>query len=341
MAGKRCFDLRRGTQRLVLKDNDRAHGHDHFHAEQTVYNPTPYVLLPPSRIRQKTMTSDTPDDTNVLVTRNGQISPGCPTANAIPDGYSESQQFWSLPPILPLRPHFSPVMIPTVITPTPIQGQTEDLLPRSFILFQLDEQKLVRRPSDPEGSESLGRCLASPAKRYVGLVVGPFRGNGDSDAKEWVISFVSKSLPPSPGPSSEPDSFAIPIAPTERENINGRPPLNPRPFPWAGCYQYTVLGTRVVPTNIYPSTIKYGLSEEDFRVFETFYIDDNAKMDHQSRNMPTISDEKETSLFDRMKIPDTPLPVKVWYELRAGKECRDPREFVGELALIGAKEFSR
>ncbi|KAF9648050.1 hypothetical protein BDM02DRAFT_2427711 [Thelephora ganbajun] len=289
------------------------------------------------------MTPDTPNDSDVLVTRSGPISPGCPTADAILDGYSGRQQSWSPAPTISRRTSFSPIILPT---------QTRNpwtiLHPGSFILFQLDKRELANQLLIPEGSELLEHCLAFPTKRYAGLVMGSFRGERDSDAQEHVIAFVSKSLPPGSRCSTERDSFVVPIAPTKRGNINDRQPLHPRPFPWIGCYQYTVLGARIVPTHVYPSAIEYRLSEDDFDAFDTCTIDDRVMLNFQQDSTPFISDE-EALLFENMRMSDTAiaLPVKVWQELTAEQDCHDPRKFVEEalkfreLALAGAGELCR
>ena len=282
------------------------------------------------------------DDADVLATYNGQITPGCPTASAVLDGYNQSQPFWAhISANLP-RLTFSPPIIPTRTRYT-----WKDLSPGSFILFQLDKQELPREPHVPEGSESLERYQKFLPKRYAGLVVGSFRGDSDSDAEEYVIAFVSKTLPPASGSSSDPDLFAVPIAPTRSENTNNRQPLKPKPFPWgAGCYQYTTLGMRIIPTHIYTSTIEYKLEKKDFRAFEDFFIYDHATC-RQWRDMPPVFDEAR--LFENMKLSDaqSSLPVKVWYVLTAEEECPDPREFVKEafyfrkqLARAGAKGSS-
>lgn len=287
------------------------------------------------------MTPNTPDDADVLVTRSGQISPGCPTAGAVLDGYSEWQRAWSPVPTLSERASFAPT-----IPPSPTRNPWTFLRPGSFILFQLDKRELANQLLVPEDSDLLDRCLALPTKSYAGLVLGSFGGESDSDVQEYVIAFLSKSLPPGSGTSMTRDSFTVPIDPTERWNTNRRPPLCPKPFSWTGCYQYTVLGTRIAPTRIYHSAIEYGLDENNFHRFETFAMSDRAKLDRQAYDMSFISDE-EASLFEGMRISDTAtsLPVKVWQELTAEKECHDPREFLQEasefreLAWAGVGEF--
>ena len=265
------------------------------------------------------MTSDAPDDANVLVIRSGRISPGCPTAGPILDGCSESRNPQRPAPKLSLRTSFGS-LIPPTSTPKSLKNPSAG----SFILFQLDKQELARKLSVPEDSESLERCLALPVKRYVGLIVDIPRRR-DLDVEEYDIAFVGKSIPPSSGSGSEPDSFATPIAPTKRENINGHQSLNPRPFPWAGCYQYTTIGARVVPTRIRTSAIDYRLNDEDFETFQFLLTDNHVTLDRQLRGKPPISDE-EVSLFEAV----IPLPVKVWCDLEKEEECHDPREFVEE-----------
>ena len=160
--------------------------------------------------------------------------------------------------------------------------------------------------------------------------MGAFRGEGDSDTDEYSIAFVSKSPPPAPGSNHDPDSFSIPIAPTESGNTNVRLPLTPRPFPWAGCYQYTVFGARVFPTLIVPTPIEHKLSDEDFEDFDTFALYDRMTLDNQWDYMSSVSDE--SSWLEHMRMSDAAvlLPVKVWSGLVAEKECHDPREFVEE-----------
>ena len=292
------------------------------------------------------MVPDTFDDGDIAVPCSSQISPGCPTAGAVLDGNSTWRVSQNPAPALAQRTEFPPIT-PLINTRNPWAL----LRPGLLVLFQLDKRELARQLLVPEGTESFERCLAFPTKRYIGLVVGSFRGERDSDAQEYVIAFVSKTLPPASGPSAEPDSFTVPIAPTKQENVNGRQPLHPKPFPWTGCYQYTVFGTRIVPTHTYPSAIEYKLSEEDLYNFDTFAMADRATLAfHRDSTSPT-SDEKEVLLFENMKILDTmiTLPVKVWQELtREQQGCHDPREFVEEaldfrelaLRLVGAEEPS-
>jgi len=115
------------------------------------------------------MIPDTPGDADVLVTRNGQISPGCPTAGAVLDGYSEWQRAWSPAPTLSDRTDFAPA-----IPPSQIRNPWTFLRPGSFILFQLDKRELANQLLVPENSDLLDRCLVFPTKSYVGLVLGSF-----------------------------------------------------------------------------------------------------------------------------------------------------------------------
>ena len=273
------------------------------------------------------MEFDSPEDINVPLAQDTQISPGFPTADAVLEGRSSRRQrSESPPPASPRRRTFADLDLPTRI-----RNPWTELHPGSFILFQLDKQELARQLLVPEGSELLQRCLECSPKRYAGLVVGAFRGEGDSDADEYSIAFVSKSPPPAPGPNPDPHSFAVPIDPTGLENANDRQPLAPRPFPWAGCYQYTVLGARVTPTRIVPTAIEHKLSEDDFLAFDTFALYDRRVLDDQWDCMSSVSD---VSLwFEDMRMSDTAalLPVKVWSGLIAEKECHDPREFVEEV----------
>jgi hypothetical protein len=262
------------------------------------------------------MTPDTPEHANVFVTCSGQISPGCPTADAILDGYSGWQQPCSPAPTISYRAKFAPI-----VPPTRTRDPLTFLRPGSFVLFQLDARVLAAQVHISESSELFERCTQFPTKRYVGLVLGSFGGENDSDLQGYDIAFVSKSLPPGSGYSAESDSFAIPIAPMNRGDIDGRRPLRPKPFPWTGCYQYTVHGARIVPTRTYPSAIEYRLNDEDFEAF-----DDRVALD---RRTLSISDE-EALLFEDMRT-SVLLPVKVWQELTAEQGCHDPREFVEEV----------
>jgi len=266
------------------------------------------------------MTSDASDDANVLVICSGRISPGCPTAGPILDGCSKSKDPQGPAPKLSLRASFG-----SLINPTSSPKSLKNPSAGSFILFQLNKQELARKLSVPEDSESLERCLALPVKRYVGLVVDIPKRKRDLDVEVYDIAFVGKSIPPSLGSSSESDSFAIPIAPTKRENIDGHQSLNPRPFPWTGCYQYTVVGARVVPTHVRTSAIDYRLNDEDFETFQFLLTGNHVTLDRQLHDEPPISDE-EVSLFEAA----IPLPVKVWCDLKKEEECHDPREFMEE-----------
>lgn len=278
------------------------------------------------------MTSDGCDYTDVFTTCSGQISPGCPTADAILDGHSGWQQPWSPAPTISDRAKFGPIT-PPARTRDPLRF----LHPGSFVLFQLDAKELATQLHVPEDSESFERCLQFPTKRYVGLVLGSFGGESDSDAQGYDIAFVSQSLPPGSGCGTERDSFAMPIAPMNRGDTEGCRPLRPKPFPWTGCHQYTVHGARIVPTRTYPSAIEYRLSEEDFEAF-----DDRVALD---RHTLTIFDE-EGFLFEHVRS-SVLLPVRVWQELTAEEACQDPREFVNEVlhfrehALAGDEASSR
>jgi hypothetical protein len=282
------------------------------------------------------MTSYALDDTNVLVIGNGQISPGCPTAGAVLDGYNEPRQFWSPVPTLPRRDTFPPIILPT-LTQNPWKG----LHPGSFILFQLDKRELALQHLVPEDSELFERCLAFPAKRYVGLVLGTFSGEekpnvqedsdvrGDPHAQEYTIALVGKSLSPASRSSSEPDLFTVQTPPTIQGNINGRQPLNPKPISRVEYYRYTVFRARVAPTHIYHSATKYALNMDDLDAFDSFAMQDRMTLDHQRHNMSSISG-KDVRLWDPMDL----LPVKVWYGLTDEKECHDPKEFAEEAQAI-------
>lgn len=258
------------------------------------------------------MIPDTPDDANISTTHSGQLSPGCLTAHAILCGHGEWPRPWGPPPTISHRTDFG-----TIVPPTRTRDPFTFLRPGSFILFQLDTRELAAQVQVPEGSETFDRCVHFPTKRYVGLVLGSFCGEGDSDVQGYDIAFVSKSPPLS-------DSFAVPIHPTEWEDINGRRPLRPRLFPWAGCYQYTVLGARITPTRTYPSAIEYRLNEGDFEAF-----DDYTALDRRELQILSEAD-METSVFEEMRTSAL-LPVRVWQELAAERECHDPRELVMEV----------
>lgn len=267
------------------------------------------------------MTSDAPDYDDIFTTCDGQISPGCPTADAVLDGHSGRPQLRTTTPAISHRASFSP-MIPPDRTRNPFTF----LHPGSFVLFQLDNRELATLIGVPEQSELFQHCLEFPTKRYPGLVLGSFGGESDPDAQPYTIAFVSQSPPPGSGCGGEDDFFAIPIAPTKPENTNDREPLYPKPFPWIGCYQYTILGARITPTHTYPSALEYRLSEEDFEAFEVnFGVDSFA-----TTSFPSQEDE---ILFRNMRtLADSfPLPVKVWQELGAEQVCQDPRDFVEEV----------
>ena len=275
------------------------------------------------------MTPDVFNDADAVVARC-PISPGCPTADAVLDGYSERSKLSSPLPLAPQRTGFG-----NTEPPPPTRNPFATLHPGLFVLFQLDKRQLAHELLIPEASKLFERFLEFPTKRYVGLVLDHFDG---PDTGEHLIAFVSKSLPPTPGSSLDPNSFAVPIVgPTvERENIPDRHLLKPRLFPWVGCYLYTVLGTRVAPMRIYASALKYELKGEDFEDFEAFAIDDRRTLERRSLSVSSTPDE-EALLFERMKISDEMvLPVKVWQDLRAetSKECHDPREFVEEVSEL-------
>ena len=177
--------------------------------------------------------------------------------------------------------------------------------------------------------------------------MGAFGGDGGSDAQDYSVAFVSKSLPL--GSSPEHDRFAVPIVtsknPGEGEATNSkRIPLRPRPFPWTGCYQYTVLGTKIAPTRIYHSAIEYKLDGGNWENFDTFVTEDHVELARQWHEIVSSMTEEEELLFERMVAHNSAtFPVKVWQELTAVEECHDPREFMeeawrfAELALAEAK----
>jgi len=281
------------------------------------------------------MKSDTPDDANVLTIQPGQISPGCLTADAVLDGHSGRQQSWSPGPTPPQRTTFAPIT-----PPTKTQNPWMTLSPGSLILFQLDEQELAAQLHISEDSE------LPPTKQYIGLVMGTF--GGGSGAQDYSIAFISKTLPPGSSQNPERNLFAVPIvaATGVEDNAPDHPRLRARLFPWTGCYQYTVLGTKIIPTDIYHSPTEYKLDEEDFYDFEHFAVNDFVELAHQSHTITSSMSEEEALLFENMILETAvPLPVKVWQGLTAVKECPDPREFVEEvlrfrnLALAEAEEL--
>ena len=283
------------------------------------------------------MTSDTPDDTNVLVIQPGQISPGCSTADAVLDGHSGWPQPESSVPTLSHRTTFAPTIIPTRA-----QDPWTTLSPGSFILFQLDKRELATQLHISKDSE------LPPTKKYVGLVMGAFGGDSDSESQDYTIAFVSKTLPPGSSQNSKRNMFAVPIVTAKgtEESAPGRPRLRARLFPWSGCYQYTVLGTRIVPTHTYRSAIEYKLDEQGFHDFDHLVVEDHMELVHQLHSITPSMSEDEALLFENMMVDTAiPLPVKVWQELTAVKECPDPREFVEEvlrfreLALAEAEEL--
>jgi len=282
------------------------------------------------------MMSDTSDDTNVLAVQPGPISPGYPTAGAVLDGRSGRRQPWSPDPTLSPRTSFAPISLPS---------RTLDLLSLdagSFILFQLDKRELANQLHIPEDSELFEHCLAFPVKQYVGLVTGTFCGGSDSGEMIHTIAFVSKSLPPDSGHGRSPSSVPI-ITTRKQEQLDELPSLYLGLFPWTGCYQYTVLGTMVVPMSTHPSAIEYKLDEADFEEFDNLVT--KAYTELASQRDITTPDE-EVLLFEKM-VPGNGilLPVEVWQELTAVQECSDPREFVEEvshfrvLALSNAEEL--
>lgn len=268
------------------------------------------------------MILDPPDDANVLTIRDRQISPGCPTADAVLDGYSGRPKFWIPTPPISHRTNFG-----HIFPPERPRNLLTFLHHGSFVVFELDKQELAVQLGVPEDSEALRRCLEFPTKRYVGLVLGSFGGSCDPDVQPYEIAFVSQSLPPGLEGGTEKGSFAIPIFPTKPEDTNSRTPLRPKLFPWTGCYQYTILGVKITPTHTYPSAIEYRLGDEDLHAFEV-----NCSTDWQTRDI-SFSSIEEKFLFEsmRMSANSTPLPVKVWQELEAGEVCHDPREFVEEV----------
>lgn len=277
------------------------------------------------------MSSDTPDDADVLVIRSGQISPGCLSADPVLQGRSEWQARWSHldTPTLPRRTGFAPITPPTQ-TRNPLTSLDDG----SYILFELDKREFANRLRIPEDSELLESLLDLPTKKYVGLVMGSFGGENESDATVYTIAFVSNSLPSSSGDSPEHDKFTVGIDPTKEGswdmNVSPREPLRPNRFPWTGCYQYTVFGTRIVPTQIYPSAIKYGLQVDKigFECPGCFdYFDGLASTD-----LECLRSEEEALVFDDIATAGTkiPFPVKVWQELNVESECHDPIGFMRE-----------
>jgi hypothetical protein len=279
---------------------------------------------------------DAPDNTTVSIAHNGQISPGCLTAGAILDGPGRLGRPWSPPPTLPQRNDSHPVN-----PPAQTQSPWTSPQPGSFILFELDKRALASRLSVPEGSDLLKQCLAFPTKRYVGFVVDSSNKEDDSNTGEYVIAFVTKSLSSGSGPRPDRDAFTMRIAATKAESADDRRALCPRPFPWTGCHQYTVFGTMVVPTHVYPSEIEYGLDKEDRDKFEASAINDWGRLGRQRHRASSAPSKKEAFPFEDMRVFGNPtqLPVKIWQDLAAESECHDPREFAEE--VLNFKEISK
>ena len=289
----------------------------------------PCTLIPPPRTRQKMMTSDTFNDADVVIPRC-QISPGCPTAPAVLDGHSRWNQPSSpIPPAPSKRAEFG-----NTEPPIPSRNPFSALRHGLFVLFQLDKRELARQIPIPEDSELFETFLEVPTKRYVGLVVDDFSQGDD----EHFIAFVGKTLPPGSGSSPEPDSYAIPIVqPIKGENVNrrqplhlnGRRPLEPKRFPWAGCCQYTLFEVKVSPTQIYTSSTEYVLDKtNDTDAFDEFSAHDRETLKDQLRNASSVPD-KEALLF-KMISDKVVFPVKVWQDLSAEGVCHDPRDFMEE-----------
>ena len=273
------------------------------------------------------MTPDTPDDPSFQTVYNGQISPGCPTADLVLHRFAERLQLKFHTPTIIHRTSFG-----TITPPDRAENPLTFLHPGSFVLFQLDNREYATQHGLHEDSESFARCLEFPTKRYAGLVLGSFNGESELDVQPYEIAFVGRELPPGSRCGSEHVPFAVPIAPTVEGNPTGRTPLCPKLFPWAGCYQYTVHGARIVPTHTYPSAIEYRLSKEDFEDFDTALGSDYLAA-LGTHHIPFSSGD-EALLFQNMMITNLPhpLPVKVWQELSAEHVCHDPAEFVGELS---------
>ena len=175
--------------------------------------------------------------------------------------------------------------------------------------------------------------MAFPTKRYVGFVVcSPREEDGPNTG--YAIAFVTKSLSPETGPRPDRDAFTMRIAATKAESADDRRTLCPTLFPWTGCHQYTVFGTTVVPTHIYPSEIEYGLDKEDLKEFEASAIDDWERLGRQRHRASSTPSEKEAFLFENMRAlgGSAPLPVTIWQDLTAESECHDPREFAEEVS---------
>ena len=279
---------------------------------------------------------NTPDNTAVSIAHNGQISPGCLTASAVLGGPGVLERPWSPPPTLPQRDDSH-----SINPPAQTRSPWISPYPGSFVLFELDKRALASRLSVPEGSDSLKQCLAFPTKRYVGLVVGCPHEEDGSNTGEYVIAFVTKSLSPGSRPRPDRDAFTMRIAATKAESVDDRRTLCPTLFPWTGCHQYTVFGTTVVPTHIYPSEIEYGLDREDLNEFGASAIDDQERLGRQRRCASSAPSEEEAFLFENMRVFSNPalLPVKIWQDLTAESECHDPREFAEE--VLNFKETSK
>ena len=269
------------------------------------------------------MIPDTPEDADVLVIQPGQISPGCPTADAVLDRHSGWHQPRSPAPTLSHRTSFAPI-----VPPTQTPNSRTSLKPGSFILFQLDKQELANRLGISKDSEPLKNSLALPVKQHVGLVLGTFGGGRDSDPQDYIILFVSKTPPPGLAPGC--NLFAVPLTTKkQRGDTEDRPSAYARLFPWTGCYQYTVFGARIIPTYTHRSAIEYKLN--NFDEIDHLVSGDRAELDSKWFTLTLPMSDEEALLFQNM-IPDIadPIPVEVWEELRLADGCYDPSEFVRE-----------
>jgi len=202
-----------------------------------------------------------------------------------------------------------------------MQGQSLKI--GTYVAFQLDRKKIADIMGLRDGSEERKMVLEFQTRRYVGLVLGCFQHSSDEfdeieDGEEEgiVLMFVGGTLPPKP-------EYSVPIAASSKDHP--RLPIQAAGFPWAGCYQYTVFGTRVTPTEVHAFKKRVELDEVEFSKFDSFVVED-----HRALLKPEPCDEESEWLFKGMQIPDYPLPVEVWEDVSVGDGSLDPALFLEE-----------
>jgi hypothetical protein len=192
----------------------------------------------------------------------------------------------------------------------------------TYVAFQLDRNKITDIMGLRDGLEERKMVLEFQTRRYVGLVLGCFQHSSDEfdeiedDDEDIVLMFVGGTLPPKPGCS-------VPIAASSGDHRCS--PIQVAGFPWAGCYQYTVLGTQVTPMEVHASKKRVELDEVEFSKFDSFAVDD-----HRTLLKAEPGDDESEWLFRSMQIPDYPLPVKVWEDVSVGDGLLDPALFLEE-----------